>query len=492
VFGHLNSTATSVADVISRGSMARNRTFNEISVGDTATIRRVCTANDLVIFAHASGNRNPLSLPRDRDNDGVTDPDTIAPSMWVGSQISALLGNSLPGAGTRYRGQTLVFHERVHVGDELAITVVVTDKREPNTIILDCKLFNQKGELVAEGIADVLAPPESVDTPDADLPKLVVERHEKFTRMIRACQSLPPLATAVVFPTDRTSLSGAVLAAEASLIEPILIGPGDKIRALAKDLGVDISRFPIIEIARSEAAAIHAVELVHQGKVGAIMKGNLHSDELLHEVTKAGTGLRTARRISHVFVLDVPGMDHLLLISDAAINILPNLETKVDIVQNAIDMGLALGISQPRVGILSAVETVNPKIPSTLDAAILSKMAERGQIKGGIVDGPLAMDNAVDLEAARTKGIVSLVAGRADVLIVPNLEAGNMLAKELTFIAHADAAGLVLGAQVPVILTSRADDERSRLASCALAQLHQVFAKTGKPLAGLNTQEDRR
>jgi len=207
---------------------------------------------------------------------------------------------------------------------------------------------------------------------------------------------------------------------------------------------------------------------------------------LLHEVTKAGTGLRTNRRISHIFVMDVPGMDHLLLVSDAAINILPSLETKVDIVQNSINLALALGIVQPRVGILSALETVNPKIPSTIDAAVLSKMAERGQIKGGIVDGPLAMDNAVDLEAAKTKGIASLVAGRADVLIVPNLEAGNMLAKELTFIAHADAAGLVLGAQVPVILTSRTDDEKSRLASCALAQLYQAYRKTGKALLDLN------
>ena len=465
--------------------MARNRTFNEISVGDTATIRRICTANDLVVFAHASGNLNPLTLPRDKDRNGIVDPDTIAPSMWVGSQISAVLGNSLPGAGTRYRGQTLSFHERVHVGDELSITVTVTEKREPGIVILDCKLVNQAGVLVAEGVADVLAPTEHIDTPDADLPKLMIERHEKFTRMISACEALPPLETAVVFPTDRSSLGGVLLAADARLIEPILIGPADRIRAVAQEMGGDISRFPIVEIPQSEAAAAHAVELVHQGKAGAIMKGNLHSDELLHEVTKSGTGLRTAHRISHVFVMDVPGMDHLLLVSDAAINILPSLETKVDIVQNAINMALALGISQPRVGILSAVETVPPKIPSTLDAAILSKMAERGQIKGGIVDGPLAMDNAVDLEAARTKGIASLVAGRADVLIVPNLEAGNMLAKELTFIAHADAAGLVLGARVPIILTSRADDEKSRLASCALAQLHQAYARTGKAILDL-------
>jgi acyl dehydratase len=343
--------------------MARNRTFNEISIGDTATIHRICTANDLVIFAHASGNLNPLSLPHDHDGDGRTDPDTIAPSMWVGSQISAILGNSLPGPGTRYLGQTLKFYERVHVGDELAVTVMVIEKRDPGIVSLNCTLTNQNGKLVADGIADVLAPTERIDIPDTALPSLVVQRHEKFTRMIHACQALPPLATAVVYPTDRSSLGGAMMAAEAGLIDPILIGPGDRIRAIAAEIGVDISRYPLVEIALSEAAAVHSVELVHQGKVGAIMKGNLHSDELLHEVTKAGTGLRTNRRISHIFVMDVPGMDHLLLVSDAAINILPSLETKVDIVQNAINLALALGIAQPRVGILSALETVNPKIP---------------------------------------------------------------------------------------------------------------------------------
>jgi len=466
--------------------MARNRTFNEIEIGDTATIHRICTANDLVVFAHASGNLNPLMLPRERDPDANGDASKIAPSMWVGSQISAVLGNALPGAGTRYRSQTLTFHDRVHVGDQLAVTVTAIEKREPGLVILNCTVTNQDGNVVADGTAEVLAPTESIDIPDAELPRLLLQRHEKFGRMIQACKKLEPLATAVVYPTDRSSLAGALLAADAGLIEPILIGPLAKIHAIAADMGCDISRFPMIDIAQSEAASVYAVQLVHQGKVGAIMKGNLHSDELLHEVTKAGTGLRTSRRLSHIFVMDVPGMDHLLLVSDAAINILPSLETKVDIVQNSIDLALSLGISQPRVGILSAVETVNPKIPSTIDAAVLSKMAERGQIKGGIVDGPLAMDNAVDLEAARTKGIASLVAGRADVLIVPNLEAGNMLAKELTFIAHADAAGLVLGALVPVILTSRADDENSRLASCALAQLFQSYKKTGKALIEMN------
>ncbi len=215
--------------------------------------------------------------------------------------------------------------------------------------------------------------------------------------------------------------------------------------------------------------------MVLQGRAQTLMKGNLHTDELLHEIVKKDGGLRGTRRLSHVFVMDVPGLEHLLLISDAAINIAPTLEEKVDITQNAIDLGLALGMTLPRVGVLSAVETVTPKIPSTLDAAILAKMAERGQIKGGVVDGPLAMDNAIDMEAAKTKGITSLVAGRADILIVPNLEAGNMLAKEMTFIAHADSAGIVLGAKVPVILTSRADNEKARLASCAVAALYRSW-----------------
>ena len=286
----------------------------------------------------------------------------------------------------------------------------------------------------------------------------------------------------MVCPDDANSLGGAMLALKEGLIAPIFVGCKTRIGEAAGEIGADISAIELIDIDDEQEAAGHAVSLVHKGRVKAVMKGHLHTDGLLHHVVKKNGGLRTARRLSHVFVLDVPGRPTPVLISDAAININPDLESKVSITQNAIDLARAIGIETPKVGILSAVEVVNPKIPSTLDAAVISKMAERGQIKGGLVDGPLAMDNAIDIDAARTKGITSLVAGRAEVLIVPNLEAGNMLAKELTFISHAEAAGLVIGTKVPVILTSRSDDDRARLASCALALLYAHWRKTGRPL----------
>ncbi len=316
------------------------------------------------------------------------------------------------------------------------------------------------------------------------LPTLIVDTADHFGALVVKAAKLPPLRTAVVCPEDHNSLGGALLSAERGLIEPILIGDPERINAAAKALGADLSRFSIESIADPHLAAARAVAMVLEGKVAAVMKGDLHSDILLGEVVKKDGGLRTSRRISHVFALDVPTLDEILYISDAAINIAPDLMTKVDIVQNAVDLARACGLQQPRVGILSAVETINPAIASTLDAAILSKMAERGQIRGAIVDGPLAMDNAIDLEAARTKGITSLVAGRANVLIVPNLESGNMLAKELTFVARAEAAGLVLGAKVPVMLTSRADNDRARLASCALAQLYQYYRREGRAFEG--------
>jgi phosphotransacetylase len=291
---------------------------------------------------------------------------------------------------------------------------------------------------------------------------------------------LPPLKTAVVCPEDHNSLGGALLSAQNRLIEPILVGDPGRIQAAAKALDADISAYAVVAASNPHVAAARAVAMIREGKAQAVMKGAIHSDALLSAVVKKDGGLRTHVRISHAFAMDVPTLDEILFISDAAINIAPDLMTKVDIVQNAVDLAHACGIHEPKVGILSAVETINPNIPSTLDAAVLSKMAERGQIHGAVVDGPLAMDNAIDVEAARTKGIASLVAGHANVLIVPNLESGNMLAKELSFVARAEAAGLVLGAKAPVILTSRADNDRARLASCALAQLYEYWRREGR------------
>ena len=298
-----------------------------------------------------------------------------------------------------------------------------------------------------------------------------MEKHEKYQRLIEACRSLPPPPTAVAHPCDASSLEGSVEAARMGLIVPILVGPATRIRDAAASAGIDLAGLEIVDAPHSEASAAMAVQLVREGRAEALMKGSLHTDELMAAVVQRETGLRTARRVSHCFVMDVPGHDQALIITDAAVNIAPTLEAKADILQNAIDLAHALGVPEVRVAILSAMETVNPKVPSTVEAAALCKMVDRHQITGALVDGPLALDNAINLEAARIKKIDSPVAGRANVLLVPDLEAGNMLAKSLSFLAGADAAGIVLGARVPIILTSRADSVIARLASCAVAVL---------------------
>ena len=299
-------------------------------------------------------------------------------------------------------------------------------------------------------------------------------RHDKYNALIAAAGEQAPMVTAVAHPCDTVSLESAVEAAKLGLLKPILVGPATRVRDVAAKAGLDISGFELIDTRHSHESAEKAVELVRCGRAESLMKGSLHTDELMGAVVARDTGIRTARRISHSFVMDVPGHDQALIISDAAVNIAPTLEEKVDIVQNAIDLARALGTQEVRVAILSAMETVNPRVPSTIEAAALCKMADRGQITGGLIDGPLALDNAISVEAAEIKHIVSPVAGRANVLIVPDLEAGNMLAKSLTFLAAADAAGIVLGARVPIILTSRADSLLTRLASCAVALLVAV------------------
>ena len=294
----------------------------------------------------------------------------------------------------------------------------------------------------------------------------------KYDRLIARAKGVAAARTVVAHPCDETSLRGVTEAAHAGLIVPILVGPAAKINAVAREHGLDIAGFELVDVPHSEAAAAKAVELLRESKGELLMKGSLHTDELMREVAASKTGLRTARRISHIFIMDVPTYPETLFITDAAINIFPDLDAKRDIIQNAIDLFNQVGLGVPRVAILSAVETVTSKIPSTIEAAALCKMADRGQITGGVLDGPLAFDNAIDPEAAKIKGIESPVAGRAQILVVPDLEAGNMLAKNLTFLAKADAAGLVLGARVPIILTSRADSVRSRMASCAAAVLY--------------------
>jgi phosphotransacetylase len=302
----------------------------------------------------------------------------------------------------------------------------------------------------------------------------------KYEKILARCESIPPIPTAVAHPCEASALSGAVEASKLGLITPFLVGPADKIQEVAAGAKIDLSKLEIVDAPHSHASAAKAVALVREGKAEILMKGSLHTDELMSAVVARETGLRTGRRISHVFVMDVPTYHKPLVVTDAAINIAPTLEDKVDIIQNAIDMAISLGVAQPKVAILAAVETVNSKMPATIDAACLCKMADRGQIKGGLLDGPLAFDNAISKEAAETKGIKSPVAGDPDILLAPDLEAANILAKNLSFLANADSAGMVLGAKVPIILTSRADSVRSRIASCAVAVL-VAHARRRKP-----------
>ena len=447
-----------------------NRTFAEIKIGDEAVIKRLITSDDLYIFAAASGNFNPMHLPA--AGVGLNEP--VAPGLFLASLISAILGTSLPGAGCLYRSQTLQFHARAHAGEELITRVKVITKDPSGLLRLSTEVRRASDdELLLSGEAEVEAPKAKLIAEVEDVPGLIVQRHRHFEALVARAQECDPLVTAIVAPEDENSLGGALLAARDRLIVPLLIGDPKKIEAAAKTINADLTGCEIIEaFAPTEAARI-ACKLVRGGRANAIMKGQLHTDDLLHPMLDKDDGLRIGRRFTHVFVMDVPGLPQPLLVTDAAINIAPDLITKVDIVQNAIDLALSIGDgAPPRVGVLSAVETVNPAIQSSIDAALLSKMAERGQIKGGFVEGPLAMDNAVDPAAARTKGLRGEVAGRAQILVAPDIDAGNMLAKQLTFISHAEGAGLVIGARVPIILNSRSDSAMSRLASCAVALLH--------------------
>jgi len=449
-----------------------NRTFDEIKVGDSARLVRTLTKDDINIFAAMSGDVNPAHMDEEYAR---SDPfhKIIAHGMWSGSLISTLLGTKLPGPGAIYLGQTLTFLRPVGLGDRITVSVTAKAKDpEKHRVTFDCQCSNEKGEVVIAGTAEVLAPTEKVKRPRAILPEVhVYDPGIRYRQLIDLTKGLEPIRTAVVHPVDRNSLQGAIDAAQLNLMIPVLVGPAAKIRAVAEADGIDLSPYELIPTTHSHEAAARAVALARAGAVEALMKGSLHTDELMHEVVAKDTGLTTARRISHVFVMDVPAYPRILFLTDAAINISPELEDKRDIIQNAIDLAQVLGIETPKVAILSIVETVSPKLRSTIEAGALCKMADRKQITGGVVDGPLAFDNAVSEEAAQDKGIVSAVAGRADILVVPDLEAGNMLVKQLEYLAGAQGAGIVLGARVPIALTSRADKPPSRIASCAIALL---------------------
>ncbi|CAJ0818126.1 bifunctional enoyl-CoA hydratase/phosphate acetyltransferase [Ralstonia flaminis] len=453
-------------------SVVRNRTFDEIAVGETAAIQRTLTAEDIQLFAVLSGDVNPQHL----------DPEfaaytrfhgVIAHGMLGGALISAVLGTRLPGPGTVYLGQTLQFHAPVRIGDTLTIRVTVTSKEERSKRLkLACTCTNDSGVIAVTGEAEVIAPTERIERPRTTLPDVrITTGGNGIHRLLDHVRPLGAIRMAVVHPCDALSLSAALDARAEGLIVPCLVAPRAKLMRVAAEAGLDLSGLEIEDVPHSSAAATRAVELVALGKAEALMKGSLHTDELMAAVVRAEAGLRTKRRISHCFVMQTPAYPRPFIVTDAAINIAPTLDQKADIIRNAIDLAHAIGVARPRVAILAAVETVNPHMPATLDAAALCKMADRGQIEGGVLDGPLAFDNAVSAAAARIKGIVSEVAGQADVLVVPDLESGNMLAKQLEYLGGAASAGIVLGARVPIVLTSRADSRESRIASCAVATL---------------------
>ena len=463
--------------------LLRNRTFAELAVGDSTCIERTLTQQDIQLFAVLSGDVNPQHLDpafaASTRFHGV-----IAHGMWGGALISAVLGTRLPGPGTVYLGQSLRFLAPLRLGDRLTVRVTVT-ALEPATrcVTLACSCSNQAGEVAIEGEAQVIAPDERIERPRTALPGIRFDPagNDGLARLLAHVAPMEPIRVAVVHPCDALSLSGALDARDAGLIVPVLVGPRARIEAAAAEAGAALDDVEIEDVAHSHAAAARAAGLAREGRVEALMKGSLHTDELMSAVVSSATGLRTKRRVSHCFVLQTPHYPRPFIVTDAAINLAPDLAQKADIIRNAIELAHVIGVERPKVAILAAVETVTPSMPATLDAAALCKMADRGQIEGGALDGPLAFDNAVSMAAARTKGIVSDVAGQADILVVPDLESGNMLAKQVMYMGDAASAGIVLGAKVPVVLTSRADSRESRMASCAIALMLAHRYRTTPP-----------
>jgi phosphotransacetylase len=449
-----------------------NKTYDEISVGDTARTEHVLTTEDAMAWASISGFNSIL------DSDGLIDRAVSSmlptgPNMWCASLISGLFATNLPGPGCSLTNVSLAFHKLIRVGDRIFVKVEVTAKDDSTKkVTFDCEASNSAGASVFSGNAQLIAPLEKLRLSTLPVPRLIVNNpYRHYRGLITRANAKPAVKTAIVWPCDELSLGGAIEASKEGLIVPVLVGSETEIRGLAEAMQLDLGAIQIVDSDDSRAAAIRAVEMARRGEVQMLMKGSLQTDELMSAVVSREGGMYTGKRFSHVFALDVPSYHKTLFVTDAAINFQPDLKDKIDILQNAIDMMLTLEVESPKVAILSAVESVNPAIPSTLDAAALCKMVDRGQISGAIVDGPLAFDNAISSDAAQIKKIKSPVAGDPDLLMVPNMEAGNILFKELQYLAGALAAGVVVGAKVPVVLTGRADGELARTASCALGVL---------------------
>jgi phosphate acetyltransferase len=446
----------------------RNVLFDEIAIGAPLVVRRTLSRSDVEFLAFAAGLADAFGL----DDSGDAVQAGAVQGVGAAALVAHLVNRRLPGAGSTIVEQRFEFAGRLCVGDTVSasVTPVATDAAS-GRVTLDCSVLGASGEPVLAGRMVAVAPRRRIEKDDAAPTEVILRRNDGFRRLFDRAAQGAPVPTAVVHPCDRDALLGPMEAMRRGLIVPVLVGPRARIEAVAGDAGIDLAGVRIVPVEHSHAAAAEAVAMARRGEVEALMKGSLHTDELMGAVVSREGGLRTARRISHVFVMDVPAYPRLLLVTDAAINIAPDATAKADIAQNAIDLARVLGIDSPRVAVLAAVETVNPGMPATVDAAMLCKMADRRQIVGGLLDGPLAFDNAVSEEAARIKKIDSPVAGRADILLVPDLEAGNMVAKQLQYLAGADSAGIVLGARVPIVLTSRADSVRTRLASAAIMRL---------------------
>lgn len=473
---------------ISSVDLIENTTYDELSIGQSATLTRTLTLNDIRAFAAVSGDTNPAHLDPAYAEQTLFHG-VIGHGMWGGSLISAVLGTQFPGPGTIYLHQDLDFTKPVRIGDTLQVTVTVSTKDDlKKRVELQCEVRNQHDEIVLRGMARVMAPVQKVRRPKIATPQIrLFDPVERLNTLLSLADSLQALRCAVVHPCDPESLAGALDAASRGLIVPVLVGPAAKIRAAAVSGNLSLDGIELVDTPHSHAAAEQAAAMAARGEVEILMKGSLHTDELIHAVLMHKE-LATGRRLSHVFRFDVPMYPKPLIVTDAALNISPTLLEKVDIVRNAIEFAHIMGNPNPKVALLSAVETVNPAIPSTLDAAALCKMADRGQITGAMLDGPLAFDNAVSAHAAQIKHIVSPVAGDADILVAPDLEAANMLAKQLEYMAGASGAGVVLGARVPIALTSRADGPAVRMGSALIALLvaHHLRAD---PLRQLQLQK---
>lgn len=460
-----------------------NVTFVELEIGQSAELKRRLTKREVDLFAAVSGDVNPAHMDEHYAENSFFHG-IIGHGMWSGGLLSTLLGTVLPGPGTTYLEQDMRFLRPVRLGDTVLARITVKSKhKDKPVVVFDCVCLNEKGDTLLEGTAVVLAPVEKIRVPRPELPFIQICEKDHYCDTLDKCRALGVIRVAVVHPVKANVIEAVAEAAEEGLIEPVLIGPEKRIKEAIKESAVDAKKWKIIDTEHSHAAAYKAVEMAVAGQVDALMKGSLHTEELLAAVVPSASGLRTERRISHVYLMNIPTYHKPLMITDAAVNIAPDLEQKADICQNAIDAWHVLfnhKNGDPKVAILSATEEVSSRIPSTIDAAALCKMADRGQIRGGVLDGPLAFDNAISAQSVKDKNIVSDVAGDADILVVPDIESGNALAKQLIFLGNADAAGIVLGARVPIILTSRADSKRTRLFSCGVAMALSCARKQGR------------